>query len=68
MKRTVLMLIICSANAYAFPVTANFTGQQEIVQTVTGKSVVQCHYRYNSQEFTRLYEFGTICPMSIQVE
>lgn len=68
MKKLICIAVLASANAYAFPVTANFTGQQEIVQTVSGQSAVRCHYRYGSSEFTELFQFGTICPMSVQVE
>ncbi|WP_024905453.1 hypothetical protein [Robbsia andropogonis] len=53
--------------AYAY-VLAFFTGQQEFVQTVTGKSAIRCHYQYNGQEFTKLYDMGQSCPSSIEIE
>lgn len=68
MKKLALILILAATNAHAFAVTVYSTGQQELVQTVTGQSVVRCHFQYSGQEFTKLYPFGTICPMSIEVE
>jgi hypothetical protein len=68
MKKLACVALLAWANAYAFPVTASFTGQQEIVRTVSGQSAVRCHYRYGSQEFTELFPFGTICPISVQVQ
>jgi hypothetical protein len=59
---------VAAAEAQAFTVTANFTGQQEWIQTVTGKTVVRCHFHYGGQEFTKLFEYGTMCPISIQIE
>lgn len=68
MKRILCIALLASANAYAFPVTANFTGQQEMVQTISGQSAVRCHYRYGSNEFVELFPFGAVCPTSVQVE
>lgn len=69
-KFALLLLVGASSGAYAYgyTVTANFTGQQEFVQTVTGRNAVRCHYQYNGQEYTKLFEFGTICPMSIELQ
>jgi hypothetical protein len=63
-----IIAVAAATNAHAFAVTAYSTGQQELVQTVTGQTVVRCHFQYSGQEFTKLYPFGTICPMSIEVE
>jgi hypothetical protein len=59
-----LSLILLSAPAVA--ATAVWTGRQEQVQTVTGKSAWNCQYQYNGQYFWRIYE--TSCPSSIEVQ
>lgn len=68
MKKLLWIALFACANAYAFGVTATFTGRQEIVQTVSGSSAIRCHYRYGMNEFVELFPFGTMCPMSVQVQ
>lgn len=50
----------------AYAASAFWTGQQEQVQTVTGKFVWRCYYNYNGQVFSRLFE--TSCPSSVEIE
>ena len=66
MKKTgfVLVAVFFAANAYA--ATAYFTGQMEMVQSVTGRMVWNCQYQYAGQYFWRAFS-GT-CPSSVQVQ
>jgi hypothetical protein len=50
----------------AMAATAIWTGQQEMVTTVTGKSAWKCYYNYNGQIFTQIFE--TSCPSSIEIQ
>ena len=52
--------------APAYAAQAIWTGQQEQVQTVTGKFVWRCYYNYNGQVFSRLFEMS--CPPSVEIE
>jgi len=60
----VLIGVAMAAPAYA--AQAIWTGQQEQVQTVTGKFVWRCYYNYNGQVFSRLFEMS--CPPSVEIE
>lgn len=52
----------------AVAATAFWTGKQEHVFTVTGKSAIRCQYDYNGQKFWRLFVERHICPNNIEVE
>lgn len=58
-----VMLAICSN---AFAATAFFTGNQEIVQSVTGRVVWNCQYNYAGRLFWRA--FSVACPSQIEIE
>lgn len=58
-----MMLAICSN---AFAATAFFTGNQEMVQSVTGQYVWNCQYSYAGRLFWRA--FAGTCPSQIEVE
>jgi len=60
------MLAGMALAAPAYAASAFWTGQQEQVQTVTGKFVWRCQYNYNGQMIYRLFE--TSCPSSIEIE
>lgn len=47
-------------------VTAFFTGQQHLVQTVTNQQGWECQYNYAGKTFTRI--FTGSCPSSVQVQ
>lgn len=66
MKRLILATVVLAAASTAYAATAFFTGKQHQVQTVTGKVVWECEYRYLNRTFTRLFE--TSCPGSVEVE
>lgn len=60
-----LLALLLSTPALANP--AYFTGQMELVMTVTGKTAVRCEYNYGGQNFWRTL-LGMQCPYSIDVE
>ena len=64
--KMVAVLIGAALAAPAYAATAYWTGQQEQVQTVTGKYVWRCYYNYNGQVFSRLFEMS--CPSSVEIE
>lgn len=68
-KKVRMMIALVFGMALVAPVyaaSAFWTGQQEQVQTVTGKVVWRCYYNYNGQTFSRLFE--TSCPSSVEIE
>lgn len=56
-------LLIASSNAFA--ATAYWTGQSELVQTVTYQMAYNCQYSYMGQYFWVVY--ANSCPYSIEV-
>jgi len=63
--KKIVALVLLAASMSAFAATAFFTGQQEMVQTVTGRVAWRCHYNYAGNTFTAIFEGS--CPGSIQV-
>ena len=68
MKRALWIVLLAGllASTSAFAAQAFWTGRQEMVTTVTGKSAWKCWYNYNGQIFTAI--FKTSCPSSIEIQ
>jgi hypothetical protein len=65
MKKLILAaLILISSNAWA--ATAIFTGNAEMIQTVTGRSGWNCEYYYAGHTFWMT--FTTYCPHSVEIQ
>ena len=50
----------------ALAAMAFFTGRQEMVQTVTGRTAWRCQYNYHGRMFWQLFE--GMCPASVDVQ
>ena len=68
MKRVSLAALVAGLllSTSALAAQAYWTGRQEPVVTVTGKSAWKCWYDYNGQTITAIFE--TSCPSSIEVQ
>lgn len=64
--KKLLILALCLASMPAFPATAFWTGQMEIIQTVTYQVGYRCEYSYAGQNFWLV--FTSICPPSTEVQ
>jgi hypothetical protein len=60
-----IILLTFVTTVYAFPITAYFTGRQEMVTTVTHEVMWECYYTYSGHQYTRL--FKNSCPHTIEV-
>ena len=65
-SRVFALLVGMLISTSAFAAQAFWTGRQEMVTTVTGKSAWKCWYNYNGQIFTAIFE--TSCPSSIEIQ
>lgn len=66
--RYAVSAIVLAVSLDAAAATAYWTGKQEFVFTVTGKSAIKCQYEYLGQFFWRLFVERSTCPTSIEVE
>jgi len=64
--RTVFMVALLAWSASSFAATAYWTGQSEIVQTVTYETAINCEYNYGGQTFWQAYK--NYCPPSVEVQ
>ena len=65
--KTILMTAILATSAFA-QITAYWTGESKLVQTVSYKWVWNCKYRLpNGQYFWRLMPENTTCKQSLTV-
>jgi hypothetical protein len=65
MKKILIALAFCVAGTQAIAATAYWTGEQQMVQTVTFQTAWRCTYNYNGQYIYQLHQGS--CPQSIQV-
>jgi hypothetical protein len=75
MKRklaTIAILAACSPVAFAFPITAYYTGQSEQITTVSGQYGVRCEYRVETMQgeryFTEVFAETMSCPYTVEVQ
>lgn len=68
MKRSTVFAAVAGMliSTAAFAAQATWTGRQEMVTTVTGKSAWKCWYTYNGQTFTAIFE--STCPPTIEIQ
>lgn len=62
----IISLVLCSTQALA--ASAYFTGRSKMITTVTYKQAWACEYNYSGRKFWELFEIGTSCPSSVEVE
>ncbi|WP_426110994.1 hypothetical protein [Massilia sp. PWRC2] len=66
LKKIIGITMLAAVACPALAATANWTGRQEMVQTVTYQSAWNCQYMYGGQTFWRV--FKTSCPSSVEVQ
>lgn len=66
MKTAIILFAALLAVSTAYAATANWTGKQEMVTTVTYQQAWRCEYIYAGQTFWRVFKIS--CPSSVEVE